>query len=169
MLRGDEVYWSHIPHCNSKQILNVLCTSLSRSCYHISGSLGNGRWILSSWHLMRITSAFNGTDSLPLPQTSALAGAGDENQMLRRICGCWQQLRSQICGKSSSRGCLLVLPRQAASFAPGWWGHRIARLAFSIRQLLLNCFSRAVLDRDWDAFRRDCASKLFNFQRGNTF
>lgn len=54
ILKGDDVYWNKIPHCDSKQILNVLCTSLSRSYYRISGSLGNGRWTLSSRHLMQI-------------------------------------------------------------------------------------------------------------------
>ena len=54
--------------------------------------------------------------------------------------------------------------RQAASFLPGWRGRCITRVVFSVRRLLLNCLSRAVLERDWGAFRRDCTSKISIFK-----
>ena len=108
---------------------SVLPTSLPRSYYTLSGSLGNCRWMLSSWHLVHVPSAFNESDSSPLLQTSALGGAGSENSILGRICGYRQQLCSQICEKGSSRGRLLVSPGAGARPACCQAGAAAASLA----------------------------------------
>lgn len=50
VLSGTDVSWDTSPYCESKQMSNVLCSWLPQSSSSLSGSLGDGRRVFSSWH-----------------------------------------------------------------------------------------------------------------------